>query len=207
MLIEFGRNTEVDFYFFFFSSTASVCSHISICFPFPFFLSNTLPQSSSFFSISCSSSQSLHWLISRLPSLCHCSSISLSLYQRLSISRSLASSLQSVWMRLPWWSALQPNRRTCCSASNWPERKQSKAPGCEHFAATWQTPSARLMQWVATHKHTHVHKKKKVGSLTEQQAGKEAVTALSTAVYTEWTFSSPKTNWSSLALTISPKPQ
>ncbi len=54
----------------------------------------------------------------------------------LSISCSFTSSFQSVWTHLPWWFALQLNRRTCCSASNWPERKQLKAPGCEHFAAT-----------------------------------------------------------------------
>lgn len=87
------------------------------------------------------------------------------------ISQSLSSFPQSVWMHSPWWFALQPNRRTCCSASNWPERRRLKAPGCEHFAATSPTPSAGLMRWVTSHSHTT----KKGGSLSgHRQAGKES---------------------------------
>lgn len=122
---------------------------------FPFSSSNTLPQSYLSFSISISSSQTLHWLISP-PFLFIISS--LSFCRRLSIPRAASFSPQSVWMLSPWWFTPQLNRRTCCSASNLPERKRLKAPGCERFAATSPTPSAGLTQWVATHIHSHTQK-------------------------------------------------
>lgn len=136
-------------------------------------------------------SLSLSWFPSSLLSVtvhyfplsrfCHCPSI----------SPSLASFPQSVWMHSPWWFALRLNRRTCCSASNWPERRRLKAPGCEHFAATSPTPSARLMRWVTS--HSHAHTTKKGGSLSgHRQAGKESAAVYKFCLVVD---SSPSSSW------------
>lgn len=58
----------------------------------------------------------------------------------------VVSFFQSVWMLLLWWFVLQLNRRTCCSASSWLERKQLRVPGCGLSVAMLPTPSAELMQ-------------------------------------------------------------
>lgn len=140
---------------------------------------------------------SVSFLISVLPSACYCYFPLPHFYHCPSISQSLASFPQSVWMHSPWWFALQLNRRTCCSASNWPERRRLKAPGCEHFAATSPTPSARLMQWVTSRSHAHT---KKGGSLSgHRQAAKEsrAVYKLCLVVV-----SSPSSSWERSTITV-----